>query len=371
MATLNLVGGGLTALLGSLGKTLENLAGASHVNAGISDGDTVLEGSGVGDTNVHLLVALTDVGLDHETGDALAASGDLLSEISGNLGLVLVVLVGVTVAAVNHDANLHAVLLHDGGSGINVLLLEVGASAASTKNDVAAKVALGVNDGSNTLFGHREERVRVLGGLACINGDLNISTGGVLETHGAGKSRGKFAVHLRLGGTCSDGTPRNKVREELGGDSVQELNTAGESELVDLEEELAANAETLVDLEGSIKIRVVDETLPADGGAGLLEVHAHDHKNLILKLSGKLGKLLGVLAASLNIVDGARADDDDHAVVLTVHDAVHGLTAGTNVVDDLITGVNVLNEARGGDEGAEEVNAHVINLLGAGLRKPV
>lgn len=188
MATLNLVGGGLTALLGSLGKTLENLAGASHVNAGISDGDTVLEGSGVGDTNVHLLVALADVGLDHETGDALAASGDLLSEISGNLGLVLVVLVGVTVAAVNHDAVLDVGLLEELLALLDVLLRVVGSVAATAQDHVGRLVTGGGNNSGETLLSDTEEAVRVGSRANGVDGHLDAATSSVLEANGARES---------------------------------------------------------------------------------------------------------------------------------------------------------------------------------------
>jgi len=88
---------------------------------------------------------------------------------------------------------------------------------------------------------------------------------------------------------------------------TKELAGGGETHLGKLEEELAGHAETAVDLVGAVHVGVVDETLPADGGAGLLEVDAHDDHEVILDGLGVLEELLGVGEGLLGVVDGARA----------------------------------------------------------------
>ncbi len=60
------------------------------------------------------------------------------------------------------------------------------------------------------------------------------------------------------------------------GDHVEELGAGGDAHSGEVEEEMASLAEAVVDLEGLVEVGVVDEALPAEGGAGLFEVDAHD-----------------------------------------------------------------------------------------------
>lgn len=77
-----------------IGELFENFNGRLPVDAGVGDGDTLLErrkaSSGWG-----LLVAFVDVGFDHDADDALFALTELVANRLGDLGLVLVVLEGV------------------------------------------------------------------------------------------------------------------------------------------------------------------------------------------------------------------------------------------------------------------------------------
>lgn len=80
-------------LRNSRSKVLENSDGALPVDARIGDRDALLEPAGAlgGD----LLVALVDVGLDHDGDDAGFAIADLVGDDLCDLGLVAVVFVGV------------------------------------------------------------------------------------------------------------------------------------------------------------------------------------------------------------------------------------------------------------------------------------
>ena len=55
-----------------------------------------------------------------------------------------------------------------------------------------------------------------------------------------------------------------------------------ESHRVDVEQQLSGQSEALVNVEGAGEVRVIDESLPPDGGTRLLEVHAHDDEELVL-----------------------------------------------------------------------------------------
>lgn len=82
-----------SALRNSSSEVLESSDGGLPVDASIGDGHALLQAAGA--LRWDLLVALVDVGLDHDTDDAGLAVSDLVGHILCDLGLVAVVLVGV------------------------------------------------------------------------------------------------------------------------------------------------------------------------------------------------------------------------------------------------------------------------------------
>ena len=76
------------------GQVLERVDGALPVDASIGDGDTLLQAARA--LRWDLLVALVDVGLNHDTDDAGLAVANLVGNVLCYEGLVAVVLVRVT-----------------------------------------------------------------------------------------------------------------------------------------------------------------------------------------------------------------------------------------------------------------------------------
>lgn len=119
---------------------------------------------------------------------------------------------------------------------------------------------------------------------------------------------------------------------------IQHLTGDGHTLVGQVDEELTGGAQALVDLEAVVNVGVVDETLPADGGTGLLEVGAHDNQQLILVLLLHLHEAIAVFEGHFRVVDGARADDnqqtatvgvcsldDSNSLLTTFHDRLPGL----------------------------------------------
>lgn len=77
-------------------EVFENGDGVLPVDAGISDTDTLLQRRGAFLRD--LLVAFVDVGLNHDANDGALSLAELLSDYGSDLGLVLVVLLGVACA---------------------------------------------------------------------------------------------------------------------------------------------------------------------------------------------------------------------------------------------------------------------------------
>lgn len=83
---------------------------------------------------------------------------------------------------------------------------------------------------------------------------------------------------------------------------------------------MAREAQAVVDFVGAVEMRIVDEALPADGGARLFKVDAHDDA----QIGGELGdggpEQTAVFAGSFSVVDGAGAGEDEEAVVFFIED---------------------------------------------------
>ena len=98
----------------------------------------------------------------------------------------------------------------------------------------------------------------------------------VFETDREGDTAGKLSVELRLCGARTDGTPGDEVGNVLRGDGVEQFRADGHAEAGEVAEQLAREAKTLVNLEGAVDVRVVDEPLPADSRARFLRRRASD-----------------------------------------------------------------------------------------------
>jgi len=162
--------------------------------------------------------------------------------------------------------------------------------------------------------------VRLTGGEDGFDGDLHVAGGAVFEADRAGEAGDEFAVDLAFGGAGADGSPTDEGGDVLGGDHVEELGACGDADFGEVEEEMACLAEAVVDLEGFVEVGVVDEALPAEGGAGLFEVDTHDDA----EIAGVFGdgglQEFGVLAGGVGVVNGAGAHDDEEAMVFAVED---------------------------------------------------
>jgi len=122
-------------------------------------------------------------------------------------------------------------------------------------------------------------------------------------------------VKLRLGGASTDSTPRDKIGDKLRRDSVEELRSNGDAEASEVAQELAGKAETFVDLEGAVKVWVIDKTLPPDGRSRFFEISPHDNEEV--SPFRDLGfEEFGVSDGFLRRVNRAGADDNEDSIVI-------------------------------------------------------
>ena len=66
----------------------------------------------------------------------------------------------------------------------------------------------------------------------------------------------------------------------------------------------------------AVEVRIHDEAFPADGGAGFLKIDAHHYHHAAGDLAGEGGEAAGIVAPGLEIVNRARAHDEEESLVV-------------------------------------------------------
>lgn len=140
----------------------------------------------------------------------------------------------------------------------------------TTKNDMNVLISPRLYNSSQALLCHAHEGMRVACRLHSIHSDGHASIGTIFEADGEGDTGGQLAMKLRLGGSCTDGTPGDEICEVLWGYSVEEFRADGDAEGSEITEKLAGHAEAFVDFERAVDVGVVDETFPTNGCARFL-----------------------------------------------------------------------------------------------------
>lgn len=323
--------------------------GRGPVDAGVGDGDAVAK---VFTRLREGLVTGAEVALDHGAHDAVVAGDDLVEDGADDLGLAVGLLRGIIVRAVDEDA-FREVCLGEELFGLgDVDGRVVGAGVAAAEDDVAVGVAARDDGGRGAIEVDAEEGLGLGGGFDGVDGGGDGAIGAVFEAEGHGEAGGHLTVGLRFGGAGADGGPADEVGDVLRRDRIEELGGGGEAEVEDVAEEGAGEAEAGGDVVGAVEVRVHDEALPPDGGARFFEVDAHDDHDAVGDLVGEGGEAASVVAAGVEVVDGAGADDEEEAFVVGEDEPVD-FAAGAGDESGLGFGFGEFGEERGGrGEGA-------------------
>ena len=96
-------------------------------------------------------------------------------------------------------------------------------------------------------------------GLDGIDGDPDIAVRTVLESHGAGQCGGQLPVDLRLRGACPDGAPADEIGEIEKAGGVEEFGGGGEPQSIDVEQHLACQMQSPIDVVAAVQVRIEDQ----------------------------------------------------------------------------------------------------------------
>ena len=171
---------------------------------------------------------------------------------------------------------------------------------------------------------------------------------------------------LALGGPCADGGPADEVGQILRHHGIQELGGGRETQVVHRQEESPSDSQAGIDIVRAVQLGVVDETLPPDRRAGLLEINPHHQKELIRNLGRQGGEFACVFHRRLGIVDRARPNHHQQARIFTAQDALHGeATLDHGFIGALVHRQRFLEFARCREASCGD-DAEVVRLLHVG-----
>jgi len=125
-------------------------------------------------------------------------------------------------------------------------------------------------------------------------------------------------MHLALDGARADRPPAHEIGKELPEGRVEKFGARRKSEIGKVGEKLAGEAQTLVDVIGTVQVGIVDQPFPSDDGARLLEVDAHEEKDAVLHALRELSQSLRVFDCGPGVVDRARTDDREKTRIAPV-----------------------------------------------------
>src|SRR5438309_4303569 len=166
-------------------------------------------------------------------------------------------------------------------------------------------------------------------------------------------------MDLALRRAGADRPRGDEVRGELRRNRIEELRARGKAELDQVEQEPAGEAEALVDGEGAVEVRIVDESLPADRRARLLEVDAHHETEVAAELVGRLLQTARVVEPGRWVVDGAGGVDDEQARVHAGRNANDLLTSAAADERALLIERQLLEEDRRREQRPDALDVEV------------
>ena len=99
------------------------------------------------------------------------------------------------------------------------------------------------------------------------------------------------------------------------GDGIKHFTRNGHALACEITEQFPTHSQTLVDLEGLVNVRVVDQAFPADSRTWFLEVSTHDDEKIGFEFRGESDKAGAVFNGCLWIVERTWPTDDEETVI--------------------------------------------------------
>ncbi len=307
----------------------------------------------------------------HDAKDALLAVSDTVGDLLDHFGLADLVLAAIAVRRIDDESMLARTgrlgrlqvgqrLRH--GCGIVIRTMR-----GTAQHQMAIRIALRLRGNHAAVEVDGQEVVFERGRETGIGRRLDRTVGGVLEADRHRQAGGELSVHLAFRVARADRAPADQVADVLRGDRIEPFRGGGQTEVQHVGQHLAGEPHALADIELAVQVGIVDQTLPADRGARLLEIHAHDDDQTILELLLDRGELLRIFMRGLRIMDGARADDGEQTVVPAMQHVANLLTGPEHQIAHLVGKRQLLDEIARSGNRIELTNVDVHGLRKHGI----
>src|SRR5262245_31817023 len=122
-------------------------------------------------------------------------------------------------------------------------------------------------------------------------------------------------MHLAFAGARPNRRPGHQIGDVLRRLRVEELTSRGDADLDDIAQQPPRNPEATVNIEAAVETGIVDQSLPTDRGARLLEINAHNDLQAIMQLIAHFFEPPCIVEGGSMVMHGTRPDDDDEAIV--------------------------------------------------------
>ncbi|ABA52352.1 hypothetical protein BURPS1710b_A0311 [Burkholderia pseudomallei 1710b] len=340
-----------------LRERVEHGLGLRPAQARVGDRHAVLQRH----AGLQVLPAGLQVALDHHAGDASLAVRQLAREVLGDVDLPQVRLVRIRVRAVDHHLLALARRAQHRARLVDARAIVVRAPLAAAQDHVRGVVAARLENRGHPHLRHAHERVARARRDDRVGRDLHAAVGAVLEADRAAQPRRELPVALALGRARADRAPGDQIRDVLRAQQIEEFGAGGQAERVDVDQQPARGAQPFVDAEAAVEARIVDVALPADRRARLLEIHAHHDQQVVAQRVGGAFQPARVVERLIVIVDRARADDREQAVVAAVQHVADRVAARFDERLDGARHRQFVLQQRGRDERAHRADAHVVD----------
>ena len=304
--------------------------------------------------------AFVEVALNHQAHDAALACGHLRGHIVRHFNLLGVLFAAVGVRDIHHDLRRNARGLERFAGRIDIGGRVVGLFTA-TQNDVHILVAARLKNRGLAHLGHAHECVRRFGRHHRIGCHFDTPIGAVFKAHGTRQPTGQLAVALALGGARTNRAPTHQITDELRAEQVQKLGRHWHAPVQNVEQQLAGHRQPLVHGKAAIQMRVVDITLPADGGARFFKIHAHHDVQVLGILVGRRLEQIGIGQGLVVVMNGARAHHHHQPVVEALQHVRDVLPRTLHQRQVRWRGGQLLFQQSRGHDGAHRGNAGVVD----------
>ncbi len=199
---------------------------------------------------------------------------------------------------------------------------------AAAQNEMRVGVAVGFQQRRVAQRVDAEMSMGMRGRAHRIAGDGQAAVGAVLEAHRQVQPADQLAVDLRLAGARADRGPAKQIVEVAGRHRLQQLGGQRQSGFEDVQHQSTRQAQALGHVAAAVQMRIVEQAFPANGGAWLLHIGAHDQQQLVAQLRCQRGETFGVFQRGDGVMQGTGADDDQQAWVAAIEHGADGVAIG-------------------------------------------